>query len=230
MATEDTDTLSAPPHQPTPDKGRDSGSKIRVSSSGQMSRGEGNSISIDGLEPGELRNFEGAMHGHFWVTASPQGRLRAIPTYKDLPDPVDDPLMLPFWRLPTMGVETQLKMVSIEPLPDFCLPSITIQHLCGYNYTAEGYVDQAKVLQRWGFQCLRSRRGKSGVYWELWLLPCLSAAEHELKSAIEAVSKKGEAGLHKKHHLDAAVGFLCSRVSFGTLDVSVQWAAATIDY
>jgi len=101
-------------------------------------------------------------------------------------------------------------------------PSIIIQHLCGYNFSDPGYKAAADSLEMFGFECLRSRRGLSGKYWELWLLPYLRAAKDRLRDAIDFRTET-------ESQVKAAVSFLCCHVSFGTLDVCVQRAAMVVD-
>lgn len=198
---------------------KDTREKIRLKSWG------GSSASIGGLDSKEMEQFEGAMHGHYWITVSQLGRLRAIPTYKELPPPHEDTMMQPFWRPAIPEVETQMELFEFGPVHPYNIPSITIQHLCGYRYTAENYKSEAERLLTWGFECLRSRRREDGQYYELWLLPSLSFAKAELKAELDTV-KEGEGKLHLQ--LEKAVNFLCRKSSFGTLDVSVQRAAMTL--
>lgn len=225
----DATVLPVPPHPIPHDTSKEKDERIRVVSTGHSTR-DGHNITISNLTRDEQDKLEGASHGHHWVTVSAQGRLRAIPTYKPLPDPIEDPLMQPFWRLPVSGVETQLRVISMDPLPSYSSPSIIIHSLCGYGYKPEEYVSNAKNLGRWGFICMRSQRDPSGRYMELWYLPFLLAAKNELKDAISKANKeKGDDLCDKKYHLEAALDFLGKNVSFGALDASFQRMAMSID-
>lgn len=222
----ETELLSppSPTNQRTVGSEKDDQLKIRLGAYGA------GSATINGLDSKELANIEGAMHGHFWVTVSDRGRLRAIPSYKELPSPIEDEMMTPFWRSPIPSLETQLELFPIEPLPrGFALPSIIIQHLCGYHYTHERYLRTAENLQRWGFECLRSRRNASGRFHEMWVLSGLWAAQNELKEAVEGVSTRANDSGYEKRRLKAALDFLAHRSSFGTLDVTYQRMAMVID-
>jgi hypothetical protein len=247
------DTRQTPlPSNHVVDVDTDDQPKIRIGSHGGsgFARGELH-MNIHGFDSKELELMEGAMHGHHWVTFK-DGRLKHVPTYDSLPGPTEDVMMLPFWRRPETGVETQLSLFSFEPLPDLTSPGITIGSLCGYNYSAENYKHQAHKLQRWGFVCLRSQRDSSGKYYEHWSLPGLWAAEEELKIAIEALDAfvlqrnttedylrdflappkkrqepKTEAAKNKRK-LQVAIDFLCHNAQFGTLDVTIQRAAMCI--
>ena len=101
-------------------------------------------------------------------------------------------------------------------------PSITIQGLCGYNYTEENYKWNAEKLESYGFQCLRSRRGTDAKFWELWFLPGLWCSKGDL----EANVKRGK---DDKEELKIALEFLRHKVSFGTLDVSNQRMCMVLD-
>lgn len=210
-------------------KGRDTDDppKIRVVSHGGSSYERGAlHMDIVGFNSHELELMHGALHGHNWVTVSEKGRLRAIPTYKELPEPAGDQMLMPFWRPPQLGVETQLEMFDFAPVADYSMPSIIIQHLCGYNYSPENYSHEATKLQAWGFECLRSRRGPNGRFNEMWVLPSFYSAQGALKETIERVDQKLKN--RTKHQLDAVISFLCRNSSFGTLDATTQRAAMSL--
>lgn len=216
-----------PTNQETVGHDKDDRPRIRVSSYGS-NRGV-RDIKFDGLDSKELELMQGAAHGHQWVTVSPHGRLRAIPTYKELPPPVEDQMMMPFWRPAIPDVETQLEMFDFGPKDVGLIPSIIIQHLCGYQYSHENYARQARTLQHFGFECLRSRRLPSGQFHEMWLLLSLYSAKGGLKEAIDTVSSRRNKANHDHTRLKAAIDFLCRNVRFGTLDVTKQCAAMTVD-
>lgn len=58
--------------------------------------------------------------------------------------------------------------------------AITIQHVCGYDYSDDFYRENAKKLESYGFICCRSNRGSEGRFWEIWFLPGLWMAEGDL--------------------------------------------------
>ncbi|MDB5225459.1 MAG: hypothetical protein JWL87_411 [Candidatus Adlerbacteria bacterium] len=235
MTPSEEDTRTLPP--PPPSKGQTAGTdkddrpKIRISSTGSLSAAhrDGLGMSISGMDSQELQQLEGALHGHNWITVNGKGRLRVIPTYKPLPDPIEDKLLDQFWRPAIEGVEAQLELFSMEPLPDYSSPSLIIRSLCGYNYSAERYVYEAKRLMSWGFECLRSRRNEGGNFYEVWMLSSLYSAKQELKEAIKAAQPKGYTSFSGQWALEAAVSFLCRHAQFGTLDACNQRAAMTID-
>ncbi len=187
--------------------------EIRVTSHG----GSEGQISLTGFQPNELEKMLAAMSGAYWIRVdSEKGRLITIPKYEATPTPVSDEEMLPFWRK-----HSDVKQIHLFDDYEFSKekghsPSISIQSLCGYYYTKENYKRTAENLERWGFECLRSRRGEDGKFWEVWFLPGLWHAKEELKMSIESEKRKG------KDELSTALEFLRNNSSFGTLDVSSQ--------
>lgn len=244
--------IPVPPGKDDKAGDRDDRPKVRIGSHGGSygNRGEMR-MDIHGLDSKELELMKGAMHGHQWVTCK-DGRIEHVPAFKPLPGPIADEAMMPFWRRPESGVETQLSLFAFEPVPVWASPSITISHLCGYSYSEERYAAQAKNLTRWGFVCLRSQRDDSGQFYEQWHLPGLWAAKEELKAAIDALNPDildqgtvkewlrdtlypqtelkppNSREERQKRELKTAIGFLSRNAQFGTLDVSVQRAAMAI--
>jgi len=231
--TEEKDMEVAPPsptNQRTVGADKDDRPKIKVGSYGPSPGHQGGqSVTVNGFDSKEFEQFEGALHGHHWVTVSDRGRLRAIPTYRELPGPLDDEMMLPFWRPATKGIETQLELFELEQTRDFYSGTILIQSLCGYHYSHGNYRHEAEKLLRWGFDCLRSRRKDSGRFSEVWLLHMFEA-QSDLKETIEKVVPPGTFDRDTEHRrLNAAISFLGSNSSFGTLDVCIQRMAMSVD-
>jgi hypothetical protein len=102
-------------------------------------------------------------------------------------------------------------------------PSFVVQHLCGYHWTPENYAREAEKLAGWGFECLRSRRLPGGQFWELWYLPGLWAARGGLRDETDFPGGTEVAKAAR------AIRFLCKNASFGTLDVTAQRAAMTVE-
>lgn len=181
------------------------------------------SVTFEGLTEDERNKMEGVVRGHAWVTGEKEGRLKFVDTREKLPSPEDDDEMLPFWRKPQNGERVQVKLENLsEESLKHSSPSIFIQHLCGYNYTPENYRHVARELEAYGFECMRSRRGLDGRFWEGWFLPALFFATGALEKAIKDKKTKGS-------EIDKAVRFLCEHSSFGTLDVCVQRACMVAD-
>ncbi len=179
------------------------------------------SMTISGiLEEDQERVTACLQAGAYWIRVR-DGKLEIVESWEKLPDPINDEKMLPFWRKPTEAETTQLELFEMGMVGEHDSPSISIQHLCGYDYSPENYRMQTEKLESYGFECLRSRRGLDGKYWEVWFLSGLWAAKGDLKEKI---------GSHKgKNALKTATSFLGQHVSFGTLDVSVQRLAMVIE-
>jgi len=203
-------------------------------------------VTISNLTGGERETLESAMRGLAWVRRGTDGRLETMQAFHALKGPADDEEMLPFWRplARTPGVAQQYELFEFGELHPNAYPSIIIRYLCGYYYTPEKYREEAAKLESWGFDCLRSRRGKDGTYLELWYLSSLLFATGEFKRAIEwrEEVERDEFGYevllepkitpvpipkHKQH--DAALAFLQRHGLFGTCDVSVQRLAMGTD-
>jgi hypothetical protein len=176
------------------------------------------SVTITGLDTSEVEKVQAAVKaGSQWMKVQ-DGRIDFHPAVKELPEPTEDS-MLPFWRPLREGegvVQEELLSSAEEITENHGSPAILIQHLCGYYYTPERYRVQAEQLESWGFECMRSRRGKEGGYWEIWYLPGLWSAKGSLKQAI------GEERPSTKKAYERAIEHIRRRASFGTCDVAVQ--------
>ncbi len=196
---------------------------LRISSYG----GKTNSATVDNLGREGLEVFRGSiLGGHHWIRRSKDGGLESVPSFEELPEAKPDEGMLPYWPR-AEDVTTQEVMFfpgdEKERVGGFSSPSISIQSLCGYNYSKENYEREKLKLESFGFSQMRSKRGDDGGYWEMWYLCGLFSAKGGLKEYLEKEKKSD------KKELDLAISFLCKNVSFGTLDVSVQRAAMVID-
>lgn len=179
-------------------------------------------LKVEGLEGDEVNTLRASMlGGHYWVRGNNEGRLDKVPSFEELPGPTTDEEMLPFWRKPVEGEFTQVDMFGFNEDTENSIkhssPSIHIQSLCGYNYTPKYYKIQAEKLASWGFECMRSRRGKDGSFWETWYLPGIWAAKGQLETAL-----KNKAFKDNQESFHFALEFIRYNASFGTLDVCVQ--------
>lgn len=193
-------------------------------------------ICIEDLTPEEVEILYGSFRAGFhWVRRNDQGRIEHVPSYEQLPPPKVDVEMGPFWgHAGVEGKTTQLELFhGIKNGESFkhSFPSITIQNLCGYNYSPENYKQQADLLKSCGFDCLRSARGLDGKFWEIWFLPSAWSAQGPLKEAIKEIetTEEKERISNRKTKTEIAIEFLRRHASFGTLDVSVQRLAMVID-
>lgn len=185
--------------------------------------GSRSSHTIENLTSDEANAFDGFLTGACWARVE-KGRLHVRPIHEPIPDPIADPFFGENWQRPRNNAPAKFNLQDFDKPGDHCSPSFIIQHLCGYGFTRERYKAQARRLESYGFECLRSRRGTNGRYWELWYLPGLWCAEGELKKAV---------GTHAANEWNAATkratNFLTDRESFGTLDVCIQRAAMVVD-
>ena len=128
--------------------------------------------------------------------------------------------MVPFWSPPPAEKDWfyQKTTFDFERVGAGSSPSISISSLCRYLYSTENYRRQAKILEGYGFLQLRSKRGREGMYWEIWYLPGLWSAFGDLKNFIDDIKSKKK----NTEIFEAALAFIVERVQFGTMDSSVQ--------
>lgn len=188
--------------------------KIRVNMTGP------GRIEIGNLSPDEVRSLEGMVHGHNWCIATNEGRLKTQSRWEPLPMPARDETMMPFWQ-PMHPGPTQMEFREV-PSPLGFSPGIIIESVCGYYLTPENYQAETTKLEEFGFECLRSRRGPDGGFWEMWYLSGLWSAKGRLKGTLYGIKDPAQA-------IDEAVRFLCRNVQFGSLNVTWQRAAMTVD-
>ena len=120
----------------------------------------------------ELAALEGMSHSTKWVRII-DGKLEVCEAYK--PTPVEDPHLefhFPAANNPVLH--------HTHPSKDRLTGAIYVQHILGYR-TDISYKDQAKLLEKAGFECLRSRRGDDGLTWEIWYLASPFLGEGPIK-------------------------------------------------
>jgi hypothetical protein len=205
--------------------------KIRVTSS-KHGRNNENEVSIGNLTPEETNTIEAFVLGSCWIRVSEDGRIERRERFEKLPDPISDPYSPPKWisaidwTKEAPFLVNPIPALPEEPKPSYEDPGFIVRYLCGYNNTPYEY--EARKLQSYGFECLRSRRGPDGRFYEIWFLPSRYFAKGELEDAIDLrTSKNGESEQSSK--TSVVVNFLCNHVSFGTLDVCYQRAAMVVD-
>jgi len=200
---------------------REAAKRIRCSSSG----GPDGSFSLRGATPQELEMLQGMIENRFWVSVNDQGRLERHYKLADVPGPVDDEQMMPFWT-PAMPGEVKLELPLVPTMSEHQSPGLQIQGLgAGMHFTPNGYAKEAAKLTGFGFDCMRSKRDEdSGRFWEIWNLGGFWSAKGQLK---ELISDHKHLGTHEK--LEKVIRFLCERVRFGSLEVKWQVAALVYD-
>lgn len=206
--------------------------RVRVSGWGGQKQGEATtSVTLSGIPKDHQERIEGVTFGQHWMTVK-DGKLVFSPTREPLPSPAEDTEMLPFWRRHNerQGVMQEL---IFDPEERHDSPSFMVQHLCGYHYTPENYRTNAKLLESYGFVCMRSSRGDDGRFWETWYLPGVWAARGELRRLVEQKQREGDGkqdhAAKNRDETKRVISFLCRTVFFGQLDVVVQRAAMVLD-
>ncbi|MEI7620610.1 MAG: hypothetical protein WCJ57_03520 [Candidatus Falkowbacteria bacterium] len=192
--------------------------KVKISSYGN------GGITIIGLSPESLDRLMASISSGAYYIRCHEGKLISVPIWKELPEPTDDEKMLPFWRKATNEETAQTILFDefIFENQQVSSPAITIQSLCGYNYSPENYKFYAEKLKSYGFECLRSRRGNDAKFWELWSLPALCFAKGDLADHIKMSQNDTE-------KLNFALNFLKNKIAFGSLNVSTQRLAQIIE-
>jgi hypothetical protein len=190
---------------------QDEPKKIRLVSHG----GTSGDIHLTGFPREDLEKMLAAMTAGAYYVKVVKGELIAVPIWEELPKPTEDKEMLPFWRKPAEIIHPAIYDEYTLSNEKVYSSSISIQHLCGYNYSEEGYKGEAQKLESYGFECLRSRRDAGARFWEIWFLSGLWSAKGSLGTHL----KKGKDDESK---LKIALEFLRHNVVFGTLDVSSQ--------
>ena len=175
-------------------------------------------LKVVGLSEESLEKLKAALkHGAYFVKVE-DGKLIAISTFEELPSPIKDESMLPFWREAMKEERSQLSLlnnISFFNISEHSDPSIIIKNLCAFEYTKEKYEYYGELLESYGFECLRSRRDADFQYWEHWYLPGLWSAKGELKDRTMLIE-------NKKEKLEIALAFLSQKISFGALDITSQ--------
>lgn len=212
--------------------------------------GEGCSITFE-CDREELDALRAMALGVSWVSNSPESkRLLRCNSFNDVPSPVDDPQIPPKWDVrkpvPKLGqctqedIEQAVREAASMPRPRLNVaPEIDPTegwHSPSFYVSSAGarggdYKRVAKELTSWGFECMRSRRGPDGRFWEAWYLPHTEHATGDLRDAILEIRRS--CGLSKiedwKLISRVVVDFLYKNSSFGSVDVAVQRAALTYD-
>lgn len=183
-------------------------------------------VTLCGLNEGDIDKIREIINGGNYYFTVIEGGAVFIPRFQQLPDPVLDEKMYPYWRHPLAHETAQAEFVNcaIEDFGEHDSPAIYISHLCAYSYTPEKYKEYAERLNSYGFECMRSQRGRDGKFWEVWYLPFLLCAKGELEIALNNCIGKTE-----KEKLGVAIDLLKQRINFGSLSVSVQKCAVVME-
>ena len=196
--------------------------KIRIPS---RQTGETCSLTIEGFSKEEYEKVIGAIESGRYYVSVIDGKFVAHSVFEELPDPIEDKEMYPFWRA-CKPHNQQVQSILFEEYEHSTdtgySPSISISSLCGYYYTKENYEKYARRLESYGFYQLRSKREDDGKFWENWYLPSLFLAKGDLEDAIKGIKDE-------KQQLKIALKFLSRKIQFGSLDVSSQRMCMVIE-
>jgi hypothetical protein len=117
-----------------------------------------------------IQAIDRAMMGHAWIRCDFDGNIRTVDAYKT-PSKVTDVQLELHWKTGSP--------VCIRPGKGNRFdPSIYVQHLQGYS---DNYEEKVELMEKAGFDVLRSRRGLAGMIWEIWYLPGKWAAKGPIK-------------------------------------------------
>lgn len=107
-------------------------------------------ITVDGLTRVELNAMEQMLLGTSYVTVL-DGRVHAWTVNDPLPDPIDDPIIAPHWKM----ADEPKKLGGVPESEGYHFPAIIIWGL-GAGGGKGAYERSAKILEDCGFRCLCS--------------------------------------------------------------------------
>ncbi len=206
---------------------------IRVSQFGQVGPDGTMEITFSGIPKDNSDHMQGVTMGQYWMGVI-GGQLTFIPARQALPEPTEDESMLPFWRPVSIGggVQLEMKEIVFEKEARHDSPSFMVKHLCAFHYTPDNYKKYADRLTSYGFDCMRSRRGHDGIFWETWYLPGTWAAKGDLRIAIDQHVKRANVTdylLRAHEETKALIEYVRYHVVFGSLDICHQRFAMGLD-
>ncbi len=211
---------------------------------GSAINGDSGSITISGTRD-EIDQVRAMLTGASRLVMTDEGP-QSIPVYLPVPDAVEDPMIPPKWaiKMPPVGKATLADLAraegavkppmkvreDLQPNEGWHMPAFIVKHLVAYNSAVTTYKAEARKLYFWGFECLRSRRGADGKFWELWYLPGTFAAKGELADVVKKAEQQTKDEPARWLAVSRAViDFLCKNCHFGCADVTVQRAAMVIE-
>ena len=203
---------------------------IGLRSSGSDHNG-GYGISFNGMTKEEHDKLLSCIQFGIRFVRVNNGRLEFKDAYEDLPKATDE-TMLPFWKPETNNTSRQIELFNTgeayAEIRKTYSPCLYISSICGYNYSKENYKNEAEKLESYGFECMRSRRGVDGKFWEVWVLNGFYAAEGDFKDFISSITDNVWNDFTKEQ-IDMVIRYLCRKTSFGSLNMTFQRACMVID-
>lgn len=146
-------------------------------------------LEIEGTKE-EIEVLKSAMLGVTWVRANGRNKIVEHKYHKDMPPPrTPDPMLWDIWGPQTQRGEYIQNVHPKRGNRKRFYPNVYVQHIGGFGGTKQ-YERNFEILTESGFSCLRSRRGKDGQYWEIWLLSDAIFADGPLKEYL--IERKGK--------------------------------------
>jgi hypothetical protein len=144
-------------------------------------------LTMRDLTHDEVDKFLKMLEGAGYVIGNVFGkRINFLSRYKDLPGPVDDYELSPYWRETEKNYISSSVQLRLPFMYDGRARSGTcglyVYDLCGKWYSYAGYRKAVKFMEKCGFKCLRSRRDKKdGTFAELWCISDIYTVRGEMK-------------------------------------------------
>ena len=158
--------------------------------------------------------------GDFWVTR--KHGLLFVSKYEDLPDPKTDVELEPFW--------TTLKKGPFQPSIFHTPMAASAGSLKGKMSIYAHNLLKSAYPKRWGwyrtavrdmldngFIQMRSRRGKTGQFHEVWYLPTVDEAQGHLKRLLDKEKSEYEAD-----KVRVVTNYLHGNFTFESIEVSMH--------
>lgn len=156
--------------------------------------GEKSSITIEGTKE-ETQILARSLVGTTWFSVH-EGKAVGESCFRPLPRKKPDPLLFQHF---TEG-DVYLRVVHQKKTENDC--AYFVQHIAGYE--PDSYEKKSESMQAAGFDVLRSKRGKDGLYWEIWYLPGSWAFDPVVLRDLSSkyFEKKDDTGLCLSDHQD----------------------------
>lgn len=172
-------------------------------------------ITLSGTEE-EISRVRGMLQGNIWMTCKDE-KVVIVDSFKAIPEPVDDPMIPPKWQTEFGSIPDRFAPDLVSMVPeDLKGPWVDPAYYMSHIFKPEVAVLK---IQSWGFECMRSRRGDDGKFWETWYLPGVWAAKGDLRKFVDTLGGKTMSWEEKTKEI---CNWLAKRVVFGTLNVVVQ--------
>ncbi len=176
-------------------------------------------MTITGLTAKEFQAVQQFLQGTSWIRCV-DGRLAACEAHNTLPEPEDDPLLSEHWK-------AGATLKTFGEVPEVWDARIMIHAVGAGARLKRDAQNSIKIAWQMGFECMRSKRGDDGKFWEVWILHGTWQAKGILKDFKDSLEKT----LSVRQRVDAMAEFIAQRsgLRFGSMDVLVQTWALSFD-